>query len=190
MELLETACLLLLALGTASHALNVALALGGSAAPYAVVSVQLALRVAISVAFVGWFTHRYARHWETSGRRGLHPAWSVAGFLLPGLNLALPFVLARRMWRRATDRGPALVRLWWSAFVTGNVLWTLSKWGLGSDGVVALREGCWAASGALSILLVRCLAVRSSPRVSAPAPRPGAALPREKPEVPRAIGAT
>lgn len=54
-------------------------------------------------AFLLWFWRCYTNLWAVEGERALtwSPRWAIGAWLVPGVNLVLPLVLARDLWRVA-----------------------------------------------------------------------------------------
>lgn len=84
--------------------------------------------VAGAVLFARWFMAA-GRRVRASGAQGLSitPGWSVAGFFLPMLNLVLPFVAMREIWKSSgkprdweAQEISWGVNLWWGAWLLAN----------------------------------------------------------------------
>lgn len=85
---------------------------------------------------VSWLIWQYLAHANARGlargRRSLPPAVGVAAWIIPGLNLILPLLAMRSLWRSgdpdAEEPGhrqgwtTPFLWLWWAAWVTGLVL--------------------------------------------------------------------
>ena len=90
---------------------------------------QTTLFVVTALAFVLW-TYAARSNLRALGARRIDytTAWSVVGWWVPGLNLVRPYQVLREIWKASdpttTDRfawkqsrTPALLVLWWAAFV-------------------------------------------------------------------------
>jgi len=163
-----TRCLAWLAIallvpGSLAHAANAAAAWWGIAWPDVIIAIEGSIRTATSVMFIGWFflCYRQARR-EHPDRMRWRSAWAIAGFLIPGVGIVVPYLLTRDLWRSTISNSLGLPRLWWTAFTAGNVLWMA---GAGIPDVMytwpralpVTREGFWALSGAFSIVLIRSI---------------------------------
>jgi len=155
-----TSAVVLLVAGTVSHAANTVAAASGFLLPPALSRAQAVLRVATSVVFIGWFylaydTARRARPARLPYRSG----WAIAGYLVPGINLVLPYLLARDLARLGPKASELLLAAWWTAFTAGNLLWLAPgvPGAFPAEAAAPLaiwREASWAASAVLSIPVV------------------------------------
>ena len=100
----------------------------------AVRSATLLSLLVLGVAAIAWMTWqwRVATNLETLGRadRRWGPGWSVGGWLIPIVNLVMPGIVLRKLWRASSPAetrpsppelaGPVLT--WWIPFAAGCVL--------------------------------------------------------------------
>lgn len=88
---------------------------------------------------IGWSLRAYEAAAERAGVTPPRPRWQlIAGWLVPGLNLALPGAVLAEIEHAATGGDPArrprpsrLLLLWWAAWAGGLLLvWVTLLWGL------------------------------------------------------------
>ena len=87
------------------------------------------------VFFLIWFGHAYGNLTRLGVKGiGYHPAWAVASFFIPGVNVILPPIIMFELWKASSSRikeqpwsdfmGSIQVNCWWTA-------WLISLFGLG-----------------------------------------------------------
>ncbi len=145
-----------------------------------------ALTLVAGLVFIVWMW-RAARNNEALARTHprLGPAWAIAGWFLPFVNLVLPVMLAQDLWRGADSsvargqrgwrrsRGSYLIGAWWTCFVVSWIQW----FGIATRGerrhalrfvdhvqqrdpIAIVGAGAGAAAAVLAILVVRALTTR------------------------------
>jgi hypothetical protein len=137
-------------------------------------------------ALAAAWTCRCVRSLGALGGRSLRwsPGWAACGWLIPLVNLAVPYFVLRQVWTAsaAGKRPPKVLHLWGAAWALRTALLTLT---LGSS--LPLPEayltaigffGTIAVSALLSIALVRRVTKLQEGRLAAPVtdvpPAPGA----------------
>lgn len=105
----------------------------------AMILVQLALFVGTAIAFLVWL-YRAEVNARALGAEDMmvSPAWAVGWFFVPLVQLVMPFMAVRELWKAsATPRdwqlGPAspVIALWWACWIgtviSGNIAFGLSR---------------------------------------------------------------
>ena len=139
------------------------------------------------VAFSIWM-HRAYRNLPALGAGGLRysPRRAAASWFIPFLNLARPYTVMREIWQFSApdDRGWRLLKLWWAAYLVGNVAGgyalRLNLPGWPGLALVATSLGIGALAAALAILAIRRIQSwqqqRSATMSDRPADSPDAAV--------------
>ena len=87
---------------------------------------------------------------------GWSPAWAAGGWFVPVLNLAVPCLVVREVWRaERSSAGGALLWTWWAAWLVRDL--ALVLWVLLGAGVIQLGAGAYPLL-LLFITLTRVLA--------------------------------
>lgn len=107
-----------------------------------------------ALAFIAWLRRVYE---NLGSARAMDPRWTTWGWVAPGPNLVVPFLLVREVVRPLGPRARWLSAAWWTAWL-GHLLAGLAS-GLAADALGAL-------AAALAIALV--LQVTRHPRAMAP----------------------
>jgi hypothetical protein len=81
-----------------------------------------------SVAVVMWTHHAY-RNLGVMGVQGLQwsPRWAVAAWFIPVVNLCLPYLVLREIWKTSRRPEELVLLAWWGAWVAGLLLGLLSQ---------------------------------------------------------------
>ena len=160
-ELLEVAGTVDIEYDTSALALSVAL-----------VYMLYSLAFFACVVLVAMWIHRAHANLQEAGTTGLEftPGWAVGWYFVPFLNLFKPFQAMRELWSashaeadRFSGEAPTEIKLWWGAWIVGNILGSISTRILltegGGAGAVTAAHVLGVASSVLSvgaaILLVR-----------------------------------
>jgi hypothetical protein len=95
------------------------------------------------------------------------PSWMVWWFVIPFANLFKPYVAVREVWERSKGAAPALLWLWWMAWIIGSVLGQIAfrmtdpndtaREMVSTDQVVLASELVGIASALLALWMVRSL---------------------------------
>ena len=99
-----------------------------------VVGGAYSLAYLVCVVIVGRWIYRVNQNaWQISDGMTVSPGWNVGFFFIPILNLFRPFRGVREAWQASHSPGdpesvpvPALMRLWWAAWLITGVLGQLS----------------------------------------------------------------
>ncbi|NKQ53568.1 DUF4328 domain-containing protein [Amycolatopsis sp. K13G38] len=85
---------------------------------------DIAAMLAATVAFLCWLWRaRVNAGILSTARHRLGQGWVIGGWLCPLLNLVLPYVIVRDIWRaHRPGTGRVLVGCWWLLLVTGTAL--------------------------------------------------------------------
>jgi hypothetical protein len=158
-------------------------------------NVQLAVRPIQAVAFIVtavfflvWI-HRVHRNLPWLGTRGLKysPAWAIGGFFIPFVNLVLPFLVVREIWKASDPQRTdghswkdtslsLVVPSWWILFCVAEIGPLVVNIALGGGNEVAARQNLnWVLvvsdvldlpATILAILVVRGIVSRQDKKYS------------------------
>ena len=106
----------------------------------------------VSVVLVGMWIYRAHATLHEGGTEGLEftPGWAIGWYFVPFANLVKPFQAMRELWTAShseVDRfgaaAPYEIKVWWAAWIVGNVLSTVSTriLLLGEGGPIAVTVG-------------------------------------------------
>lgn len=126
------------------------------------------------VVLVAMWIHRAHANLQEAGLDGLEftPGWAVGWYFIPFANLFKPFQAMRELWNashaevdRFANQAPTEVKLWWGAWIIGNILGSISTrillLGEGGEGALTTAHVLGVASSALAVaaalLLVRLI---------------------------------
>lgn len=136
--------------------------------------VQFLLLLATGVCFLVW-TFRLSKNLRALGVSGLRnaPAWAVAYFFIPILNLYRPYQVFREIWQ-ASDPGPAprtgrawqngkspaLLGFWWASVLLMNAVASLSAQSAGDSSIDLADNVVALLSALLAFQVVRLVTAR------------------------------
>jgi hypothetical protein len=108
------------------------------------------------------WAHRSYRNLPTLGHRGhLSPRWATACWLIPVVNLALPWVVLHDLWSASTQPPPGrlpLPALWWATWLAAAGLWLLNTAGARLAGFAGVLEpAALALAGLLLVLTIHAI---------------------------------
>lgn len=105
--------------------------------------------LAAAVMVLVWLHRARRAGAESAGYGPARPDWQVlAGLLIPGVNLVVPFSVAAELEHAALGRDPGsrpvpsrLLWRWWAAWVVGGLLWLATLLANQRDSVQAMADG-------------------------------------------------
>ncbi|MEZ6196300.1 MAG: DUF4328 domain-containing protein [Planctomycetota bacterium] len=121
------------------------------------------------VAFFGWHLSRWVRRVETDAPAWRYSVdWAAASWLVPGLNLVMPFLVLREVWSHlvgsgSAGRAPLRLSAWVFAWASGHLLliaaWIATEFVAGVDDAVlgGLRLGSLGLRAAAALLIALTL---------------------------------
>ena len=118
----------------ASGSLDIATDTGPLALAVGLAYVGFTLVFLVSVVVVAMWIHRAHANLRDAGADGLQfsPGWAVGWYFTPFANLVMPFQAMRELWTAShgeADRfggeAPTEVKLWWGAWLVGNIASTV-----------------------------------------------------------------
>jgi len=103
----------------------------GNAFPITQVVGYVAVAFLVVVIIWQWRSQTNARALGRDGAR-VSPGWGIAGWLIPLVNLVLPYLVFQDLWRSSDEQsepgthwralpGSPLVTAWWAAYVVGTL---------------------------------------------------------------------
>lgn len=154
---------------------DIALDTGALATLVGVAYLVYAVAFFVSVVFVGRWIHCAHATLHERGIEGLEftPGWAIGWYFVPFANLVKPFQAMRELWiasHSEIDRfgaeAPYEIKVWWAAWIVGNILSTVSTrillLGEGGPSAVTLGNALAAASNVTDVvaalLLLRIVA--------------------------------
>lgn len=81
-----------------------------------------------AAAVTAWLYHAHGHAERLGGALAWARGWTVGGWLLPGANLVIPYLVARDVRRATGDGPPAPVGWWWASVLVTLLVHLLGWW--------------------------------------------------------------
>lgn len=129
-----SALMLIGEIGELAGAIDLEYGMGITEAVYALVLVASFPAFILTVVFVAMWIHRaHANVIEAGFATEFTPGWAVGWYFIPFANLFKPYQAMRELWNTSHgdhdnngDGAPGRLKLWWGAWIVGNILNNIS----------------------------------------------------------------